>query len=135
MPLSLHEFDNLITKRKMEDEDKIADLFNQNSEFIRAAWGDCNMATLAKGDVLQLERKGYWIVDVPAGADGSPAVLLNIPDGREKEDKTAAAGKTGAEKDAEKKALDKKAKEDKKAKDRAASAAAAAAAGVAKLAV
>jgi hypothetical protein len=27
------------------------------------AYGDLNMRALAKGDVIQLERKGYWIVD------------------------------------------------------------------------
>jgi hypothetical protein len=28
--------------------------------------GDANMRTLAKGDIIQLERKGYYIVDEPA---------------------------------------------------------------------
>jgi tRNA synthetases class I (E and Q), anti-codon binding domain len=30
------------------------------------AYGDLNMRSLAKGDVIQLERKGYWIVDQAA---------------------------------------------------------------------
>jgi hypothetical protein len=58
----------------------------------QCAAGDTNMATqLSKGDVLQLERKGYYIVDQPAvlAAPGGPeqaqpAVLLAIPDGRAK---------------------------------------------------
>jgi glutamyl-tRNA synthetase len=44
------------------------------------------MRTLQKGDVLQLERKGYYIVDEPYGAKGPgrPIVLFCIPDGRMK---------------------------------------------------
>lgn len=41
------------------------------------------MAQLQKGDIIQLERKGYFIVD--AGVEhGGSVVLLNIPDGRTK---------------------------------------------------
>ena len=32
--------------------------------------GDANMRTLQKGDVLQLERKGYYIVDEPYSRPG-----------------------------------------------------------------
>jgi glutamyl-tRNA synthetase len=50
------------------------------------AQGDHNMRSLAKGEVLQLERKGYFIVDVPADPahPERPMVLFNIPDGRAK---------------------------------------------------
>ena len=48
------------------------------------AWGDANMGELRKGEVLQLERKGYYIVDVPAAQGGQPAVLFAIPDGHQK---------------------------------------------------
>ena len=44
--------------------------------------GDANMRTLQKGDVLQLERKGYFIVDEPLARLGRPAVLFAIPDGK-----------------------------------------------------
>ena len=49
-----------------------------------AALGDKNIASLAQGTILQLERKGYFIVDRAGSADGEPAVLINIPDGRTK---------------------------------------------------
>jgi len=42
------------------------------------------MRTLQKGDVLQLERKGYFIVDEPLTTHGKPLVLFSIPDGRAK---------------------------------------------------
>lgn len=47
--------------------------------------GDINMAALKKGDILQLERKGYFICDVPYGGRADkPVVLFSIPDGRTK---------------------------------------------------
>lgn len=40
------------------------------------------MRTLQKGDIIQLERKGYFIVDEPLSRPGKPLVLFAIPDGR-----------------------------------------------------
>lgn len=85
-----------------------------------AAWGDANMRELRKGHVLQLERKGYYIVDVPAapaqpGQPGQPAVLFTIPDGHQKKQSppaapAAPAATTKAEKSEKKlKSADKKA--------------------------
>lgn len=42
------------------------------------------MRTLQKGDIIQLERKGYFIVDEPLIKPGKPIVLFTIPDGRER---------------------------------------------------
>jgi glutamyl-tRNA synthetase len=42
------------------------------------------MRALQQGDILQLERKGYYIVDEPYTKAGKPMVLFNIPDGRAK---------------------------------------------------
>ena len=47
------------------------------------ALGDSNMRSLQKGDVIQLERKGYYIVDRPYLRPGKSMLLLNIPDGRQ----------------------------------------------------
>lgn len=49
-----------------------------------AALGDPNTRTLQKGDIIQLERKGYFIVDVPLVRSGHPITLFSIPDGRQK---------------------------------------------------
>ena len=85
-PLVLRELDHLITKKKVEDGDDVAALFDEASDSRRSAWGDSSMrALLKKGDVLQLERKGYWIVDEAAA--GEAMVLIGIPDGREKKAK------------------------------------------------
>lgn len=48
------------------------------------ATGDLNMRALQQGDILQLERKGYYIVDEAYTKAGKPMVLFNIPDGRAK---------------------------------------------------
>ena len=47
------------------------------------ALGDSNMRILQKGEVIQLERKGYYMVDKPYLRPGKPMVLFNIPDGRQ----------------------------------------------------
>ena len=81
----------MLSKKKFEEDDDVASLFNKDSEAQRHVMGDVACSQLKKGDVLQLERKGYFICDVPAGAldeatgaVASPAVLIGIPDGREK---------------------------------------------------
>lgn len=72
------------------------DLVNPVTQYETAALGDANMRCLQRGDVLQLERKGYYIVDTPlapraaAGGQAAAAItLFSIPDGRVK---TVGAG-------------------------------------------
>ena len=90
--LTLVDFDYLITKKKVEEDDIFADLVNLNSEVRTITHGDANMRTLLKGDVLQLERKGYFIVDEPFVSAGSPMVLFSIPDGRTRSWGVSVAG-------------------------------------------
>lgn len=52
--------------------------------FETAAWGDANMRTLQKRSVIQLERKGYFIVDQPLLKANKPIVLFAVPDGKAK---------------------------------------------------
>ena len=47
------------------------------------ALGDPNMRKLQKGEIIQLERKGYFIIDQPF-LTNKPMVLFAIPDGRMK---------------------------------------------------
>jgi glutamyl-tRNA synthetase len=60
------------------------------------ALGDANMRALQKGDILQLERKGYFIVDRPLIRPGQPIVLLAIPDGHLKKQPGLAAAAPAA---------------------------------------
>lgn len=49
--------------------------------------GDPNMRALQQGDIIQLERKGYYRVDQAYAKEGVPMLLFSIPDGRAKDKK------------------------------------------------
>jgi glutamyl-tRNA synthetase len=70
--------------QKVEEEDDFQQLVNPNTKQEALALADVNVASLKKGDLLQFERKGYYIVDRPYGGPQQPAVVFNIPDGRTK---------------------------------------------------
>jgi glutamyl-tRNA synthetase len=83
IPAEAWEFDYLITKDKLEDGDNWEDFFNPNSGSKTDVVCDSNLADLHEGDIIQLERKGYFRVDKVA-KDGKPAVLFGIPTGKSK---------------------------------------------------
>ncbi|KAJ4961096.1 hypothetical protein NE237_021006 [Protea cynaroides] len=58
--LSLFEFDYLITKKKLEEGEDFVDVLNPWTKKETAALGDSNMRNLKRGDIIQLERKGYF---------------------------------------------------------------------------
>ncbi|CZS99485.1 hypothetical protein WAI453_002505 [Rhynchosporium graminicola] len=77
------EFDHLFTKDKLEEEDNWEDFVNKDSASMVYQLCDENMKDLKEGDIIQLERKGFYRVDKPAG-DGKPVVLFGIPTGKTK---------------------------------------------------
>lgn len=79
--LDLVDFDHLITKDKLEEDDNFADFLTPVTETHTKAFGDLNVGSLPEGSIIQLERKGYFRVDV-AASNGKPAVLFTIPDGK-----------------------------------------------------
>ncbi|KAK0597970.1 hypothetical protein LWI29_030347 [Acer saccharum] len=81
--LTLVGFDYLITKKKLEEGENFIDVLNPCTRFESAALGDSDMRNLKPGEVLQLERKGYFICDVPFTTLSKPIVLFSIPDGRQ----------------------------------------------------
>jgi len=84
-PLILRELDHIVTKEKIEDDDNIEDICNPNSIVDTDAIGDPVLKTLQKGETIQLERRGYYIVDGAAFPPGKPMLLLKIPDGKAKD--------------------------------------------------
>lgn len=80
--LILQEFDHVVTKPKLEDDDELKDIINPSSKFETKAVGDPLLKTLQKGDKIQLERRGYYIIDSIAFPPGEPVVLVKIPDGK-----------------------------------------------------
>lgn len=81
--LTLVGFDYLITKKKLEEGEDFLDVLNPCTRFETTAVGDSNMRNLKRGEVLQLERKGYFRCDVPFTRPSKPIVLFAIPDGRQ----------------------------------------------------
>ena len=82
IPVELVDFDYLITKDKLEDEDDVFDFVNPKTEFRTDGLADMNVAELKEDDIIQFERKGYYRVD-RAFMHGKPAVLFSIPTGKQ----------------------------------------------------
>ena len=83
LKLQLVEFGHIISKPKPEEDDDISDIVNRDSRTDIMAEGDMNMRSLKAGDIIQIERKGYFRVDQPYIRDSKPAVLFKIPDGKQ----------------------------------------------------
>ncbi|RDB21094.1 putative glutamate--tRNA ligase, cytoplasmic [Hypsizygus marmoreus] len=79
VPVTLIDYDYLITKKKLEEDDNVADYITPVTEFREDALADANVNDLKEGDIIQFERKGYFIYD--GEADGVKEFIL-IPDGR-----------------------------------------------------
>ncbi|XP_006458031.1 hypothetical protein AGABI2DRAFT_176537 [Agaricus bisporus var. bisporus H97] len=75
----LTDFDYLITKKKLEEEDNVADFVTPVTEFKEIAYADANVLELKTGDIIQFERKGYYIYD---NEKDGVREFFKIPDGR-----------------------------------------------------
>jgi len=85
IPVTLHDYDYLITKKKLEEEDDVNNFITPITEFITDAVADSNVRDLKKGDIMQFERKGYYILDAisPSSSGGEAHYkFVQIPDGR-----------------------------------------------------
>lgn len=81
IPVELVDFDFLITKDKLEDEDNVDDFLTEKTEFRTEALADGNVAALGEGEIIQFERKGYFKCD-RAFKHGERAVFFCIPTGK-----------------------------------------------------
>ncbi|PKI85171.1 glutamate--tRNA ligase [Malassezia vespertilionis] len=80
-PVLLRDYDYLVTKKKLEEDDKFTDFLTPETCFTTEALADANVAALEKGDAIQFERKGYFILDNVQGENGRRE-FIRIPDGR-----------------------------------------------------
>lgn len=83
--VTLLDYDYLITKDKLEKTDEVTDFITPTTEFRVEAVADANVAELRKGDIIQFERKGYYILDRVQGSAASKDLhldFISIPDGR-----------------------------------------------------
>jgi len=81
--VELTEFDHLVTKDKLEEDDNFADYVNPTTLATTQVMGDAGLKTLQEHEIIQLERRGFFRVDRPY-RDGKPLVLYMIPDGKTK---------------------------------------------------
>jgi glutamyl-tRNA synthetase len=90
VPAELWDFDYLITKDKLEEEDNVEDFLNPKTAWMEDAWCDEGVGKLKQDDIIQLERRGFYRVDKglgdwkagEAGLKGPRVVLFNIPTGK-----------------------------------------------------
>ncbi|KAL0946792.1 hypothetical protein HGRIS_012965 [Hohenbuehelia grisea] len=75
----LLDYDYLITKKKLEENDDVADFVTPVSEFREEALADANVRDLKKSDIMQFERKGYFVFD---GEKDGKLEFIRIPDGK-----------------------------------------------------
>jgi len=84
--VDLVEFDQLINVDKVEEDMKFEDCLTPVTRFATKAFADPNVKNLAKGTVIQFERRGYFIVDKihNATSENRTLELIYIPDGKTK---------------------------------------------------
>ncbi|KAK5654923.1 hypothetical protein OQA88_6679 [Cercophora sp. LCS_1] len=89
VPAELWDFDYLINKDVLEEDDVLEDCLNPVTETMEDAWCDEASAQLKKDDIIQLERRGYYRVDKglndwngEEGPKGKRLVLFSIPTGK-----------------------------------------------------
>jgi glutamyl/glutaminyl-tRNA synthetase len=80
----LTEFDNLVSKEKLEEDDNFLDFINPNTLATTEVIGDSYMRNLQEHEVIQLERRGFFRVDRPYINNEKPLILYMIPDGKAK---------------------------------------------------
>ena len=79
--VELVDFDHLITKDKLDEGDNFEDFLTPETRFVTEAVADVNVEQMKVGDIIQFERKGYYILD--SNKDGK-YVFFTVPDGKQK---------------------------------------------------
>lgn len=81
--IQVHDYDYLITKKKLEENDSLEDFLTPVTEYISNMKGEEALKSVKKGEIIQLERSGYYICDRP-WSPTEPMKLILIPDGKTK---------------------------------------------------
>lgn len=72
----LREYDHLISKAKLTEDDKFEDFINPQTIFDSTAVGEAPLKNVNKGEIIQLERIGFFICDQPAFPEGQQMVFF-----------------------------------------------------------
>nr|XP_060610231.1 bifunctional glutamate/proline--tRNA ligase isoform X6 [Anolis sagrei ordinatus] len=104
IPAICVNYEHLITKPVLGKEEDFKQYVNRNSKQEELMFGDPCLKDLKKGDIIQLQRRGFYICDQPYepvspySCKEAPCVLIYIPDGHTKEMPTSGSKeKTKAE--------------------------------------
>ncbi|KAI4469059.1 prolyl-trna synthetase [Holotrichia oblita] len=88
-------FDHIISKALLGKDEDFKQFIGHQTRVEYQMLGDPELKKLKKGDIIQLQRRGYFIVDVPYGALNlntcreQPIILFNIPDGHKNDNPMA----------------------------------------------
>ena len=87
IPTKCLYYDHIISKAVLDKADDFKSFINKDTETEIDMIGDHEFKKLAKGDIIQIQRRGYFIVDseykapTPHTGKPKPIVLIAIPDG------------------------------------------------------
>lgn len=82
IPAILIYYDNIIKKPVLGKEDDFKEFLNLDSKMTIEAVTDQDLKSLKRGQIIQIQRKGFFICDTPYDpASSSPICLISIPDG------------------------------------------------------
>ncbi|XP_075719463.1 bifunctional glutamate/proline--tRNA ligase isoform X2 [Rhinoderma darwinii] len=90
-------YDHLISKPVLGKEEDFKQYVNRSSKQEEVMLGDPCLKSLKKGDLIQLQRRGFYICDEPYetisphSCKDAPCVLIYIPDGHTKEMPTSGS--------------------------------------------
>ena len=70
VPVTLIDYDYLITKKKLEEDDDFDQITNTKTEFRTKALASKEVEGLKKWDIIQFERKGFYICQGSKDAEG-----------------------------------------------------------------
>ncbi|PKU48946.1 hypothetical protein llap_802 [Limosa lapponica baueri] len=104
IPTVCVNYEHLITKPVLGKDEDFKQYINRNSKQEELMLGDPCLRELKKGDIIQLQRRGFFICDQPYepvspySCKDAPCILIYIPDGHTKEMPTSGSKeKTRAE--------------------------------------
>ncbi|GAB0087534.1 Bifunctional glutamate/proline--tRNA ligase [Sergentomyia squamirostris] len=92
-------FDHIISKAVLGKDEDFKGYINNKTRTEMEMIGDPELKKLKKGDIIQLQRRGFFRVDIAYKAKSefsmieTPVILFAIPDGHQKEQPTAGAPK------------------------------------------
>ncbi|XP_066475005.1 bifunctional glutamate/proline--tRNA ligase isoform X2 [Tiliqua scincoides] len=97
IPAVCVNYDHLISKPVLGKDEDFKQYVNKNSKQEELMLGDPCLKDLKKGDIIQLQRRGFYICDQPYepispySCKEAPCILIYIPDGHTKEMPTSGS--------------------------------------------